>query len=230
MRWVDHMGKDNQPKVRQAAQLVRKKGRRATYDRVLIVTEGSKTEPNYLGEIRREHKLHTANVQVEPSAYGTSPLQVVVYAEHLLIHGHESKHIEPKAFECVCVVFDRDDHDSYHNALAKISAINGKYLNDNRKKVEFIAIPSVPCFEVWLLLHFEDIQAPIHRDEVYERLRTYLPDYEKGRDGYYAMTQSSLDVAITRANALSQVNNEYDGVNPYTAMHQLVMKLKSLKS
>lgn len=46
------MGKDNQPKARQAAKLARKKARRAPYERILIVSEGSKTEPHYFGEIR----------------------------------------------------------------------------------------------------------------------------------------------------------------------------------
>ena len=39
------MGRDNSPKVRQQRQLERKVGRRASYDRILIVSEGSKTEP-----------------------------------------------------------------------------------------------------------------------------------------------------------------------------------------
>lgn len=223
------MGRDNQPKVRQAARLARKKGQRATYDRILIVTEGSKTEPNYLGEIRSEYRLNTANVQVEPSAYGTSPLQVVSYAETLFLEGSELKHIEPRAFEYVYVVFDRDDHETYHNALAKMDAINGKYLNDNRKKVHFVATPSVPCFELWLLLHFEEVQAPLHRNEVYQQLRSYIPDYEKGSKGHYALTKINLEIATERANALSQLHNKYDGENVYTAIHELVAKLISLK-
>ncbi len=67
------MGKDNQPKARQAAQLARKAGKRASYNRILIVTEGRKTEPLYLGEIRSQYRLHTANVQVQHSQFGTTP-------------------------------------------------------------------------------------------------------------------------------------------------------------
>lgn len=32
-------------------------------------------------------------------------------------------------------------------------------------------IASVPSFELWLLLHFENIQPPLHRDDVMRRLR-----------------------------------------------------------
>jgi hypothetical protein len=47
------MGRDNQPKERQKRQLARKIGNRSSYDRILIVSEGGKTEPNYFREIRK---------------------------------------------------------------------------------------------------------------------------------------------------------------------------------
>ena len=67
------MGKDNQPKERQKNGLARKREKRSTYDRILIVCEGTKTEPNYFKEIQVHFRLQTANVQVEPSQLGTSP-------------------------------------------------------------------------------------------------------------------------------------------------------------
>ncbi len=190
------MGQDSQPKHRQASQLARKKGQRASYDRILIVTEGSKTEPNYFKEIKVANKLHTANVQVEPSAFGTEPMQIVEYAESLFLNGDESKSIQPRAFEEVYVVFDRDDHPTYHNALAKTDALNLKYQNDNKQKVAFISIASVPCFELWLLLHFEEVHAPMHRNAVYDRLKIYLPNYEKGNKGHYASTLMHIELAM----------------------------------
>ena len=71
------MARDNSPQERQQKQLARKQGRRASYDRILIVSEGSKTEPNYFREIRAAYRLHTANVEVRPSELGTAPIQVV---------------------------------------------------------------------------------------------------------------------------------------------------------
>lgn len=55
------MARDNSPWERQRKQLERKLNRRASYDRILIVSEGSKTEPNYFREIRAAHRLQTAN-------------------------------------------------------------------------------------------------------------------------------------------------------------------------
>jgi hypothetical protein len=224
------MGQDNQPKARQAAQLARKAGRRASYDRILIVTEGLKTEPLYLGEIRSKYRLQTANVQVQHSQFGTSPLRIVEYAEHLFVNGDEAKNIQPRAFEQVYVVFDRDDHDSYRNALDKVVALNGKLLNDAKQKVAFHAVASVPCFELWLLLHFEDVLAPLHRTEVYQRLKQYLPNYDKGQAGHYAQTCQHLAVATQRATHLAQLTTVHNGAAPYTDMHSLVHLLATLKS
>lgn len=224
------MGKDNQPKARQTAQLARKAGRRAGYDRILIVTEGLKTEPHYLGEIRSQYRLQTANVQVQHSLLGTAPIQIVEYTEQLFVNGDEAKNIQPRAFEQVYVVFDRDDHDTYHNALAKAAALNGKLRNDLKQPVIFEAIATVPCFELWLLLHFEDVQAPLHRTEVYQRLRQYLPNYDKGQPGHYAQTRQNLADAFQRAEHLSQLNTAHNGVEPYTDMHRLVHLLTTLKS
>lgn len=224
------MGKDNSPRVRQDAELKRKKARRASYDRILIVSEGSKTEPLYFGEIRQLYKLHTANVQVQPSGFGTQPLQVVEYAEQLFLKGDAGKGIQPRAFERVYAVFDRDDHPSYHAALTKAAALNKKLKSELNVTVRFEAIASVPCFELWLLLHFEDVLAPMHRSEVYLRLGHYLTAYAKGKSGQFAATRQHLARATERATQLGRQYSAHDGEQPFTDIYRLVSLLTSLKS
>ena len=224
------MGKDKQPKARQAEQLARKVGKRPSYDRILIVSEGLKTEPLYLGEIRKEYRLKTAHVQVQHSQFGTSPLQVVEYAENLFVNGDEAKDIQPCAFEQIYAVFDRDDHDTYHNALSRAAALDGKLCNDLKQPVQFKAIASVPCFELWLLLHFENVLAPLHRTEVYQRLRQHLPDYSKAQAGQYAQTCQHLAVATQRAEHLAELSTAHNDAEPYTDMHRLVHLLITLKT
>jgi hypothetical protein len=85
------MARDNSPKERNKHRLARKLNQRASYDRILIVSEGSKTEPLYFKEIRAAFRLHTANVEVHPSATGTSPIQVVEYARDLFVNGDTHK-------------------------------------------------------------------------------------------------------------------------------------------
>jgi hypothetical protein len=222
------MARDNSPRERQKKQLERKLGRRAGYDRILIVSEGSKTEPNYFREIRVAYRLHTANVEVRPSELGTAPIQVVQYARELFENGDRHKNIQPGAFEQVYAVFDRDDHESYSNALRLAESLDGKLKNDAKQFIIFKAIASVPSFELWLLLHYEDIQAPLHRDEVMQRLRQHIPGYEKGTGNAFATTREHLNVAAQRAEALAARFTADTAPEPYTAIFGLVQLLTSL--
>lgn len=224
------MGRDNQAKDRQLRRKVAKESRRASYARILIVTEGSKTEPLYLEEIRSAHQLHSANVEVQPGQLGTAPIQVVRYAQQVFEKGDLNKGIRPKSFDQVYVVFDRDDHDSYFDALNLVKALDGKLRNDDRQSVSFTAIASIPCFELWLLLHYEDIQHPIHRDEVMERLKRHIPGYEKGAGGIFASTHDQLETATQRAQVLAAKFNAYTAPESFTRLYELVSLLTTLRA
>ncbi|MEW5757232.1 MAG: RloB family protein [Pseudomonadota bacterium] len=224
------MGRDNQPKDRQLARKAHKEARRASYARILIVTEGSKTEPLYLEEIRAAYQLHSANVAVHHSRLGTDSLQVVRYAKQLFEAGDPQKGIRPRSFDQVYAVFDRDNHDSYFNALNLAKSLDGKLRNDDKQPVSFKAIASIPSFELWLLLHYEDIQAPIHRDEVMERLKQHISGYEKGAGGAFATTRDRLETATQRAQALAAKFNAYTDPEPFTALDELVMLLTTLRA
>jgi hypothetical protein len=189
---------------------------------VLIVCEGAKTEPNYFNEIRIVEQLSSAHVKIIPSALGTDPLSVVKSA----IEEFE----KTLAFDKVYVVFDRDDHLNYDNAIAKAEATDGKMKNDEKRAVEFKAIVSVPSFEFWLLLHFEDVQAWFHRDEIMRRLRRQIQNYEKGMENTFAITKPHLAIAHQRAAFLMARNSRRPGDEPYTDVHELVAYLLQLKS
>lgn len=225
------MGKDGQPKHRQAArELLRRKAQRQPAERLLIVCEGAKTEPLYLGEIRRQLRLPSANVQVQPAAYGTEPLRIVAYAERLFTEGQRALGVHARTFDRIVVVFDRDEHHTYHAALQRVAVLNGRLENDERVKVPFEAVVSVPCFELWLLLHFEDVFAPLHRDQALARLRVHVAGYTKGQGSHWAQTHERLDVATARAEALLAARHTAeDGTQPYTNMHALVHRLLHLK-
>lgn len=224
------MGKDHQPKHRQAARDIQRRAAvRKPYERLLIVCEGEKTEPQYLREIQRCFRLATAHVQVLHSPFGTEPQQVLDYALVLFKEGDSVRGVAPREFDRVVVVFDRDEHRTYHEALAKAAGQNGRLKNDSGIAVPLDVVASVPCFELWLLLHFENVQAPLHRVEALERLRVHLPGYEKGCGGHWAATQARCAEATQRAQRLAEVNTAHGDTQPYTAMHELVRRLVNLK-
>ena len=223
------MARENSPKERRKKELERKLSRRNSYDRILIVTEGSKTEPNYFEEIRCKYRLHTASVQVQPSIQGTDPLSVVRYAQKLFEKGDPYKQIQPRAFEQVYAIFDRDNHRTYFDALNLASSLDQKLLNNEKQKVKFSACASVPNFELWLLLHYQNIQTPVHRNHVMQLVSTHISGYQKGKKGSFATTSHNLPTAIKHAKALAGQFTAYTEPEPYTAIFQLVELLIKLR-
>jgi len=185
-----------------------------------VVCEGKKTEPNYFEEIRIEARIPAIHVCVLPSRFGAQPSRVVEFAV--------AKFKETKAFEKVFAVFDRDDHSSYADAVKRAESLDGKLKNDENEHVVFKAIVSVPCFELWLLLHYADIQAFHHRDVVLRHLREHIPNYEKGNDGLYTLTQGVLPIATKRAERLRARFSRLPGEEAYTDVDELVGILRSL--
>ena len=224
------MARDNSPKIRQRAHLARKQNQRASYDRVLIVSEGSKTEPLYFKEIKNTYRLRTANVEVHPCALGTEPIQVVRYAEQLFEKGVPHKRVRATGFEKVFAVFDRDDHQSYFDALKIAESLDRKLRNDANQHVSFRAIASVPCFELWLLLHFEDVHHLLHRDEILRRLKQHMPSYSKGAGQSFAATKQCLNLAAQRAKNLNTLSSAFDDTMPSTAIVDLVTLLVELEN
>jgi hypothetical protein len=215
------MARENHPRIKQARALARKKGQRPPYDRVLIVCEGKKTEPFYFEAIRRKYRISPMHISVHHGGV-TQPKQIVDYAERTFL--------KARAYDQVYVVFDRDDHPTYHDALQKAATLDGKLKNDERKLVRFIAIPSVPCFELWLLLHFQDVHAFGTRDEITQKLKLHISDYEKGAENIYERTEHLTRDALKRAKHLKSMYVAASGTDPYTDIDSLVELLHSLKA
>ena len=214
------MGRDNQPKDRQRKRLKRKIGRREEYDRLLIVCEGEATEPNYFNEIRNCHRLSTTNVEVVPSKYGTHPQNVVDYAYDYCRKNNK--------WEKVFCVFDRDDHPNFSNAIDSAMAKDCKLINDQGEETRFYAIPSNPCFELWLLLHFEGITVEISRHDLSKKLEEYMPEYEKSGNCHFAKTKDCLKTAYKNASRLSQNRQRSQVQNPFTAVGEVVKTLMEM--
>jgi hypothetical protein len=100
--------------------------------------------------------------------------------------------------------------------------------------VPFYAVPSVPCFELWVLIHFVEINAFADRHEIIARLKTHIAGYEKGRKGVFALTEPNLAVATERAGWLRQQFDPHNDQDPYTSVDLVVVvpkdRLKSIST
>ena len=147
--------------------------------RFLIVTEGTITEPKYFLSIIHELGIDTALFSVIPSK-GTAPINVVRTAENFV------KDSDDGEFADVYCVFDHDNHETYDDALERVEKLS----NIHKRKFDSIqAIPSIPCFEYWYLLHVKYrrpslIANPSPCKELIKILQNYpeFKDYDKNHN------------------------------------------------
>lgn len=91
------------------------------------------------------------------------------------------------------------------------------------KRDDFDLIVSLPCFEVWLLLHFDRSDAPFAEcAEVCVRLKENLPDYVKGLHYDFTVITDRIDDAIDNALWLAGLNR----ANPATDVHNVLNSIR----
>ena len=102
-------------KAKSKRHLERQKAKRAPYERVLIVCEGAKSEPNYLREIIDYLELNTANIEIDGNS-GSSPASVFTYAKKR----YQDEKRQGDEYDKVFCVFDKDTHTTYTQTLDHI--------------------------------------------------------------------------------------------------------------
>jgi RloB-like protein len=89
---------------------------------------------------------------------------------------------------------------------------------------------SRPCFEFWLLLHFEYVSRPFTTaQDVIDRLRGHLTDYDKADRQIYAKVGAGLDRAIGHAQRLKAELVAIEADSPDTDMSTLIASLDLLR-
>lgn len=182
---------------------------------ILVVCEGQ-TEGDYIRHLRKlwgiEEKIHLIDaeqhiciktfeeIQKKPpdigkAEYGSSPISVVNYA----IAVAEKRKTPFKPYQHIYCLFDKDDPKKFAEACNPTKPIRGG---------KVIKITSVPCFEYWLLLHFEKVDAPLKSvDNTIARLKnTGLNDYSRDnkRIDKNRFTLLSADKGIENATKWSK--------------------------
>ena len=175
-------------------------------DVVLIVCEGSKTEPLYFNGFK------LVNVKIKGRGYNSDSLVELAIREK----GKAIRNKEP--FDQIWCVFDRDScpRDNFNNAfiLAKQNKINTAYTNE--------------AFELWYLLHFNFYDSAMSRTQYSDKLSELLQfKYEKNNSDMYNILLPLQKNAIQNATKLlgqyPHLNPERD--NPSSTVHELVCYL-----
>lgn len=168
---------------------------------ILIVCEGE-TEEGYFRAVKAHYrKLTTVNIKIMRDR--SDPVKAVEKG----IRANKDDD-----FDHVFCVVDGDKPDRTALARKRIG-----------KREDFDLIVSIPCFEVWLLLHFEASDAPFAEcAAACARLQERLPDYVKGLHYDFASITPRIDDAIKNAQWLAGRNP----ANPATDVHHVLICIK----
>ena len=203
--------------VRPRSALQRRPGQRAPRSITLIVCEGE-TEQAYFEAARTHFDLTTAEVVIADNTRGSAPISVVSCAEE--------RAREQGGYDMIFCVFDRDGHESYGRAREKIRGLAARA----RHRLNIQEAISVPCFEFWVLLHFERTDRPFTNcDEVVTRIRReHLDGYQKADDNIAKDLMSRVDSALANARWLAQ-RTAIEHENPSTSVHSILEHLKDVE-
>ena len=214
--------RENHPRQRrlrrEGRRLARKRGNRAGLPAILIVCEGQETEPNYLHGLCDARGINRANVTIVPGDSDTDALRLVRKAR---------KRFEvDRDFDAVFVVCDCAGEE-----LADATALAAKPMRHaSGFTMPVTLIISRPCFEIWLLLHFEYAARPFHTAaDVIDLLRRHITDYSKADRQIFAKVAGGLDRAIGHAKRLKLELAAVRAELPNTDMPKLIEVLDGLR-
>ena len=172
----------------------------------LIVTEGTKTEPLYFNGLKAEIEKAENGLyrnRIEVSGQGTSCLKLLEDAERLV-------KANPGKYDHVWLVFDKDDfpEEAFDNTLFRCQALN----RQNPEGIQYHALWSNQCIELWFLLHYDYFHSDIIREEYITKLSEYLVNngngkYEKNRTDIYEILRPKLSVALRFSKKLRSFHN-----------------------
>lgn len=186
---------------------------------LLIFCEGKRTEPEYLEALKRQPAIHdvaAVDLRVETGHGGSVPktlLSMAVEARRRAVD--EDGEIDE--FWCVFDVEWPRNHPDLKEAIE----------SGRREGIE-LAI-SNPCFELWLILHFQDHTKWSVNEDV-RRLRRQLDgSTDKGLDA--AKYMPLFADARRRASELDKLHRQngtaFPNDNPSSGMHRLIATVES---
>jgi hypothetical protein len=171
---------------------------------VLIVTNGSRTEVDYFEALRAEQWVTADKVKVkfEPG----EPAAIVVQAAAIR---------DANEYDEAWVVCDKDEFD-VRTAVERAVA-------ESTPDRPLTLVLSVPCFEVWLILHLADgCPGFNHAAQVGAHLKKLVKGWDK-RTVKFDDFREGVHEAVARAKRLGDPPD----ANPSTAVWRLVESLRA---
>lgn len=185
---------------------------------ILVFCEGERTEPDYLNALRRQPSVRdvaAVDLRVETSHGGSVPLTLVSLAVDARNRA-EDEDGEIDEFWCVFDVEWPINHPGLKDAIKRARQNNIRLAVSN------------PCFELWLILHFQDKGAWLDNDDARRMRRSLDGAEDKGLDA--ARYMPLRNKAARRAAALEKRHlgngTSFPHDNPSSGMHRLIVAVE----
>lgn len=207
---------------RKIGSLNRRINLRPPKARFTLVCEGRNTEPHYFAALRGIYPNTLMDIDIIPGAgvpqtIATKSIELALQREHQAKNGDSFEERDQ-----IWAVFDRDAHPNFDDAVNRCENKGVRVARSN------------PCFEVWLILHYEDYNRPDNRHQAQKHFSTLCLGYD--RRGAKTLNFSDLiksaGAACSRA-ATQLLNREQEGNSfgpPSTTVHELISELDRLKN
>lgn len=186
----------------------------------LLVTNGAETEREYFERIKRSFRGQP-NRRIDIVVHNSSPKNLATFALDRAVSG----------YECVAVVFDKDHFDCFDEAVALLK---------KPRSIDCFSAYSNECFELWMLLHFQELSSGLGRDTLRKKLEDKIKEITKRKSYRYDKSgfdfglldnPGDLQQAIRRAKRMLEIAEEHNPehpwrTNPSTEVHLLMKKLQ----
>ncbi|MCT9075096.1 RloB family protein [Streptomyces fulvoviolaceus] len=193
--------------LRGSQKISKSKNKRSENIKILIAAEGVNTEPQYFEKFSALIRAKAVQVvSVKPVGVGRDPLSVVNEAKRL--RDLEDRGGDP--FDAIWCVVDVDEHASLERAC----------IEARRSRIE-MAISS-PCFEIWLLWHFDNCTTWIDAATLSKLLRKQGFSGKNMPDGF---PYEKYPEAMTRASKCEHVKAQHAPPNPHSSVGELISVL-----
>lgn len=188
----------------------------------LIVTEGTKTEPQYFEAIRQIiNQSFRDKIRLEIHGEGDNTLGLLERArQHVRNSGVVYRH--------VWIVYDTDDF-----LAERINQTAEECVKLSNDETTYHALWSNQCIELWFMLHFHYIDSDLHRSGYFPKLNEWFVaigqgEYRKNRDDVFYILRPYLDTAIAHAKRLDENNQDKTPAQsaPGTKVYELLEILK----
>ena len=201
--------------------LRRRRSFREPNRRFVLFCEGANTEPGYFQALQKVVRRALVEIKINPAVgvpFTIAEEAVDLARKTIPMKGKQRVRNSFEEHDQIWAVFDRDDHPRFDEAVRLCETYGVRVARSN------------PCFEVWLILHYEDFNKLLDRRKVQQHFQKLHPKYDC--DGGKEVDAQAILRHIDKAERLAarqlkqRTNERKPFGSPSTTVHLLTKAIR----